>query len=88
MKIDKEFTAINADGNEILCTVLLTFENFRNGKHYVIYTDHSVDAAGNKTLLASIYSPDPEDLKLYPIETEEEWREIADICRQQLNLSE
>ena len=88
MIFDKTFTAINDEGKEIPCTVILTFVDRRTGKNYVVYTDGDVDVPGEKDLLASIYNPDPDDTKLYPIETEEEWRMIREICRKIVKLTD
>ena len=88
MEVGKEFTAINDEGNEIPCTVILTFVNPETGKHYLVYTDGKVDANGNTDLLASIYNPAPDDAKLYPIETEEEWELVRTICRQHMKLAD
>ena len=73
------FTVINDEGQEVVCNVLLTFDNDED-KHYIVYTDNTKDQEGNVQVYASMYDPQQEDqMELQPIETPEEWAVIEDI---------
>lgn len=73
------FTVINDEGKEIVCNVLFTFDSEETGKSYIVYTDNSVDQAGNTQVFASIYDPTAQSTKLEPIESEKEWTVIETI---------
>ena len=73
------FTIINDEGVEVDCEILFTFDNTKNGKSYIIYTDNTEDEEGNTKLFASIYKPSLENSVLMPIESEEEWATIEAI---------
>ena len=83
MKEEKmTFNVIDDNGKEIECEVLFTFESDETKKNYIVYTDNTVDEAGNTKVYASIYEPDQEDLKLTAIETEKEWKIIETILNE------
>ena len=73
------FTVINDEGQETECEILFTFENTETEKHYVVYTDNSLDENGDVCIFASVYDPDAEEPTLLPIETEAEWDVIDEI---------
>ena len=73
------FTITNDEGKEVECEVLFTFESDETKKNYMVYTDNTVDATGNTRVYASIYNPEEENKKLYPIETDKEWKIIQKI---------
>jgi uncharacterized protein YrzB (UPF0473 family) len=75
-KNEAEFTLINADGKEIRCEVLFTFDSEDFHKSYIVYTDHSVDEFGVERVYASIYDPSGKDLRLQEIKTKAEWEMI------------
>ena len=81
---EMKFTVINDEGKEIECEILVIFENDKNGKSYILYTDDSLDEEGNTKVFASIYDPDSdgERTELIPIETDEEWALIETILEQ------
>ncbi len=76
------FTVLDDDGKEVRCEVLFTFDSEETGKSYIVYTDNSVDDMGNTKVFASIYTPDSEDQRLMPIETEKEWKMIEIILEE------
>ena len=73
------FKVIDDEGKEIECEVLFTFESDETGKNYIVYTDNTTDEAGNTKVYASLYTPEEEETKLEPIETEKEWKIIETI---------
>lgn len=73
------FKVINDQGVEITCDILFTFDSDETKKSYIVYTDNSKDDDGNTQVYASIYDPKMENLKLEPIETEQEWKIIETI---------
>lgn len=76
---DKSFVMRNEQGEEIKYDVLFTFDSEDTNKSYIAYTDNTYDEEGNVSVYASIYNPDDEELKLEPIETEQEWKIIETI---------
>ncbi len=73
------FKVVNDQGVEITCDILFTFDSDETKKSYIVYTDNSKDDDGNTQVYASIYDPKMENLKLEPIETEQEWKIIETI---------
>lgn len=76
---NNQFTVLNENGEEIVCDILFTFDSPETGKSYVAYTDNSLDENGGVQVFASIYDPTGADVRLTPIETEEEWAVIDSI---------
>lgn len=74
-----KFTIVDADGNEIECDILFTFESNETHKNYIVYTDNTQDKQGNIKVYASIYDPQNLGASLAPIESEAEWKVIEDI---------
>lgn len=74
------FKVINDAGEEIVCDILFTFDSTETNKSYIVYTDMTKDEFGNVNVYASIYNPP--DTRLYPIETEKEWRVVEKILAQ------
>ena len=73
------FKVLNDEGKEVECEVLFTFESDETGKNYIVYTDNTTDEEGNTKVYASIYTPDQDETKLEPIETDKEWKIIETI---------
>ena len=73
------FKVTNDEGKEIECEVLFTFESDETKKNYIVYTDNTLDEEGNTKVYASIYTPDQDETKLLPIETDKEWKIIETI---------
>jgi uncharacterized protein YrzB (UPF0473 family) len=78
MNESMSFTVMDENGREVKCEALFTFET---GKSYMVYTDNSVDAAGNTQVYASIYDPESDEQKLSPIETEKNGRLLKSFWR-------
>ena len=78
--MDKEnvFRGINEEGIEVEYEILFTCESDETGKNYIIYTDNSIDEAGNTKVYASIFHPTKQDITLEPITDEKEWKIIED----------
>ena len=79
------FKVINDEGKEIECEALFTFESDETKKNYIVYTDNTTDEEGNTKVYASIYTPDQEESKLLPIETDKEWKIIETILEELQN---
>ena len=81
MDKEEKFKVLTDDGKEIECDILLTFDLEETNKHYVVYTDNTVDNEGNTNVYASCYEKvagKDNVNKLSAIETEKEWK-IIDI---------
>ena len=76
------FTVQNDKGEEVECEVLFTFENEETGKEYVVYTDGSLDEEENTKVFASILKEIDGEMRLLPIETEEEWAVVESILEE------
>ena len=76
---DMRFEVIDGQGRKVACEVLFTFQSKETGKNYIVYTDNSEDDEGNTRVFASTYNPDEDATKLFPVETEKEWRIIETI---------
>ena len=76
------FKAVNAEGKEVECEVLFTFESDETKKNYIVYTDNTTDEEGNVKVYASTYNPNSIESELMPIETESEWRIIETILEE------
>ena len=76
------FKVINDEGKEVECEVLFTFDSDDTGKSYIVYTDNTTDEEGNTKVYASIYTPDQDETKLEPIETDKEWKIIETILEE------
>ena len=73
------FKAINNEGVETEYEVMFTYESTETQKNYIIYTDHTVDEDHKTKVYANVYNPDGTEIKLLPIETDEEWNTIETI---------
>ena len=82
MKEKMTFKAVDANGKEVECEVLFTFESEETKKNYMVYTDNETDEEGNIKVYASIYNPDKPESDLIPIETESEWKIIETILEE------
>lgn len=78
-EMENTFKIVNEKGEEVLCDVLFTFDSDETKKSYIVYTDNSLDEAGNVQVFASIYDPKQDDQKLEPITTDKEWKVIDTI---------
>ena len=69
----------DAQGKEHKFDLLFTFDSDETGKSYMAYTDNSLNKDGQIQVFASTYDPTGEDLNLYPLTDEKEWKVIQDI---------
>ena len=67
---------INSSGVEEEYDIVLSYEDPRNGKGYLVYTD------GNKKYIARYNPDDDNDLNLETVDSEEEINMIKNIMRQ------
>ena len=79
MNEKQKFIIKNSAGKEIECEPLFTFESEETKKNYIVYTDNTVDKAGNTKVYASIYNITDKGQELLPIKTEKEWKIIETI---------
>ena len=79
MEYDGELIAVYNDQNLPLeCQIISKFKNEDTGKDYLVYTDNSRNEEGRKNMFVVSYRPDvPEEDKLRPVETAEEWESIS-----------
>ncbi|HHT38128.1 MAG TPA: DUF1292 domain-containing protein [Mollicutes bacterium] len=85
MEEKNTFTVIDNEGKEVECEVLFTFDSDETGKHYIVYTDGTVDEEGNTKVYASTFDPEKDASDLGPIETEKEWKIIESILEKLQN---
>lgn len=78
-KNNSVFTMKNANGTEIECEVLFTFDSEQTKKSYLVYTDNTKDESGSLRVYANIYDPNGTSMNLLPIESQEEWNTIEAI---------
>ncbi len=75
----KKIKGINQAGEVKEYDVILTFNNPKNEKDYVVYTDNSYDKNGKLRVFAALYDADsPEPFIGYPT-TNEEWKDICSL---------
>ena len=75
----QKFVVKDENGKEVMCEPLFTFDSDETKKSYVVYTDNSVDEAGNVRVFASIYNVTDKGGELLPIKTDKEWKVIETI---------
>lgn len=76
---ENKFTLLDDNGVETTYDVLFTYESEETKKHYIAYTDNSLDESGNIQVYASIFDPTNPNSRLEPIETEKEWKIVETI---------
>lgn len=76
---ENSFTLIDDNGVETTYDVLFTYESEETKKHYIAYTDNSLDETGNIQVYASIFDPTNPNSRLEPIETDKEWKIVETI---------
>lgn len=70
---------ISPYGDEKEYDVILTFNNKKNNKDYVVYTDNSYDSFGKLKIFAAIYDADAAIPFIgYPA-SKEEWEDICEL---------
>lgn len=82
-RLDEETAfKIIVDGKEVICYILLTFDNPSTNKKYIVYTDGTKNDDGTMEVLASIYNIVDGEVVLEEINTDEEWDMVDDMIRQ------
>ncbi len=82
-RLDEELAfKIAVDGKEVVCYILLTFNNPTNNKNYIVYTDGSKDENGQMEILASVYQIEDGNIKLEEITTDYEWDMVDEMLKQ------
>ena len=76
---DMSFTMDDENGNEVKYDVLCTFDSEETGKCYIVYTDNTTDDEGYTRIYASRFEEEEEEIKLTPIETDEEWEIVQSV---------
>ena len=76
---ENKFTLIDDNGVETTYDVLFTYESEETKKHYIAYTDNSLDETGNIQVYASIFDPTNPNSRLEPIESEKVWKVVETI---------
>lgn len=74
-----KFTIKNAEGKELECDVLFTFDSEETKKSYIIFTDNTLDETGNIKVYANTYDPEGKIDDLGVVETEKEWQMIEGL---------
>ena len=73
---DNVIIGINEKGEKQTFYKLLEFDSTDDGKHYVAYTDYSVDKNGNYKAYGSVVTVEDGQIKLGAIENEKVWNFI------------
>ena len=78
---ENTFKMVTAEGEEITCNVLFTFDSEETGKSYISYTDNTFEEDGSIKAYAAVYHPDDMNKGFEPIETEKEWKVVETILQ-------
>lgn len=79
-RLDEELAfKIIVDGKEVVCYIILIFDNPDTGKQYVIYTDGTKNSDGTLEVLASIYHVIDGEVQLGEITTDAEWDMVDEM---------
>ena len=81
-KMDKstgKFTIKNAEGKELECDVLFTFDSDETKKSYIVFTDNTLDENGNVKVYANTYDPEGKSDDLGVVESEKEWQMVENL---------
>ena len=84
MEYEGDMIAVYDDQNLPLeCDIISKFKNEESGMSYRVYTDISRNDEGRKNMFVVSYRPDiPEEDKLTPVETAEEWESISGFLQE------
>jgi len=78
----KTFDALDDNGNEVECEIVMSYICDLNNRAYVIYTDNIMDENNNLNLYASRYIGNEEgQLILEDIEDSQEWILLDDALK-------
>lgn len=73
---DDMFIGFNEQGEKQTFYKLLEFDSQETNKHYLVYTDNTLDENGNVKAYGSIVTQNGDYMKLEPIVDEKEWKVI------------
>ena len=80
MKENRTFVALDENGNERECEVIMFYQNDENNMNYIFYTDNQLDQEGNLNLYASRYfGEDGKGMVLEEIVDENEWNSLEKV---------
>lgn len=84
---DGVFVIQGADGKDIACQLLFSFESENTGKVYIVYTDGSEDEIGELNVFASAVEEyiNDEDVTFTAITTPDEWAEVDEKLNEYLS---
>ena len=71
-----KFKGTDAEGNEMDCEVLHSFDCEKTCKSYIVYTDGALNDEGKLRFFASSYTMDGENLMLEPVTDDSEWEMV------------
>lgn len=76
------FKVLTAEGKELECEALFTFESDETKNNYMVYTDNTLDEQGNVKVYAAIYDKKENGINLIPIESEKEWKMVEAVLEE------
>lgn len=71
----------DSEGNQKEFNVLITLDSDEEKKSYIIFSDMEKDENGKIEIHANIYDSGKSEFKLFPIETDKEWKMIDNIIK-------
>lgn len=88
-KLEKELAfKIEADGKEIICYIVLDFQNPETGKNYLVYTDGTKKEDGTLELLASLYNFNNGQMQLEDITEDSDWDLVDEMLQKVGDMNE
>lgn len=76
--MEKQTFILESETEKVECEVLYSLYSNEYQKHYLVYTDNSIDQEGDLNILISSYDPESTTYNLYDITDEEELSNISD----------
>ncbi len=70
---------LESEGEKVVYTTILTYNDEKRKKSYVLYTDNTLDDDGDINMYAATYDPNSTTFELNPVETDEEWDEVQQV---------
>lgn len=78
---DNKLIVKDKEGNTKEFAVLISMDSEDNTKSYIVFSDLSKNENGEVEIHANIYEPNKSEFKLYPIETDEEWKMVNKVVK-------